>query len=175
MPQLLKVRFVSLGHPQARMDDLLLSFQGPEGRATDSTLWLRNGGGKSSILNLFFAIVRPHKGEFLGGKAEAKQRSLNDYILPGDRGVAVAEWQLDPAADSLPLESERFITGVFYERREGSGELRRLFFSSRVAPEHPESTIENLPLYAVSNGARMRRTLGASGRPSDRFGTALRI
>jgi hypothetical protein len=161
MPQLLKLRFVSLGHPQARMDDLLLSFQGPDGRATDSTLWLRNGGGKSSILNLFFAIVRPHKSEFLGGKAEAKQRSLNDYVLPSDRAVAAAEWQLDPAADSLGLESERFITGVFYERREGSGDLHRFFFSCRVAPEHPESTIESLPLYATSNGTRSRRTLGA--------------
>ena len=68
MPQLLKLRFVSLGHPQARMNDLLLTFQGPDGRATDSTLWLRNGGGKSSILNLLFAILRPHQGEFLGGK-----------------------------------------------------------------------------------------------------------
>jgi hypothetical protein len=143
------------------MDDLLLSFQGPDGRATDSTLWLRNGGGKSSILNLFFAIVRPHKSEFLGGKAEAKQRSLNDYILPSDRGVAVAEWQLDPAADSLGLESERFIAGVFYERRDGSADLRRLFFSCRVAPEHPESTIENLPLFTASNGTRSRRTLGS--------------
>ena len=161
MPQLLKLRFVSLGHPQARMDDLLLSLQGPDGRAIDSTLWLRNGGGKSSILNLFFAILRPHKGEFLGGKAEAKQRSLNDYILPSDRAVAAAEWQLDPAADSLGLESERFITGVFYERRDGSGDLRRLFFSCRVAPEHPESTIENLPLYTASNGMRTRRTFGA--------------
>lgn len=161
MPQLLKLRFVSLGHPQARMDDLLLSFQGPDGRATDSTLWLRNGGGKSSILNLFFAIVRPHKGEFLGGKAEAKQRSLNDYILPGDRAVAAAEWQLDPAVDALDFEGERFITGVFYERRDGSSDLRRLFFSCRVGAEHAESTIENLPLYTSSNGSRTRRTLGA--------------
>jgi hypothetical protein len=161
MPQLLKLRFVSLGHPQARMDDLLLSFQGPDGRATDSTLWLRNGGGKSSLLNLFFAILRPHKGEFLGGKADAKQRSLNDYILPNDRAVAAAEWQLDPATDSMGFESERFITGVFYERRDGSGDLRRLFFSCRVASEHPESTLENLPLYTASNGARTRRTLGA--------------
>ncbi len=161
MPQLLKLRFVSLGHPQARMNDLVLNFQGPDGLATDSTLWLRNGGGKSSILNLFFAIVRPHKGEFLGGKAEAKQRSLNDYVLPSDRAVAAAEWQLDPAADSLSLESERFVTGVFYERREGSGDLRRLFFSTRVAPEHPESTLEQLPLYAAKNGTRSRRTLGA--------------
>jgi hypothetical protein len=143
------------------MDDLLLSFQGPDGRAIDSTLWLRNGGGKSSILNLFFAILRPHKGEFLGGKAEAKLRSLNDYVLPSDRAVAAAEWQLDPAVDSLGLESERFITGVFYERRDGSGDLRRLFFSCRVAAEHPDSTIENLPLYTASNGTRTRRTLGA--------------
>jgi len=161
MPQLLKLRFVSLGHPQARMDDLLLSFQGPDGRAIDSTLWLRNGGGKSSILNLFFAIVRPHKGEFLGGKAEAKQRSLNDYVLPSDRGVAAAEWQLDPAADSLEFEPERFITGVFYERRDGSGDLRRLFFSCSVDSGHPETTIESLPLYTSSNGNRTRRTLGA--------------
>lgn len=161
MPQLLKLRFVSLGHPQARMDDLLLRFQGPDGRATDSTLWLRNGGGKSSILNLFFAIVRPHKGEFLGGKSEAKQRSLNDYILPGDRAVAAAEWQLDPAVDALDFEAERFITGVFYERRDGSSDLRRLFFSCRVGAEYAESTIENLPLYTSSNGSRTRRTLGA--------------
>jgi hypothetical protein len=160
MPQLLKLRFVSLGHPQARMNDLLLSFQGADGHAIDSTLWLRNGGGKSSILNLFFAIVRPHKGEFLGGKAEAKQRSLNDYILPNDRAVAVAEWQLDPAADSLGFD-ERFVTGVFYERRDGSGDLRRLFFSCRVAPDHPESTIENLPLYTATSGTRSRRTLGS--------------
>lgn len=161
MPQLLKLRFVSLGHPQARMDDLLLSFQGSDARAIDSTLWLRNGGGKSSILNLFFAIVRPHRGEFLGGKAEAKQRSLNDYVLPSDRGVAAAEWQLDPAADSLEFEPERFITGVFYERRDGSGDLRRLFFSCSVDSGHPETTIDGLPLYTSGNGNRTRRTLGA--------------
>jgi hypothetical protein len=161
MPQLLKLRFVSLGHPQARMDDLVLSFQGPDGRATDSTLWLRNGGGKSSILNLFFAIVRPNKREFLGNRAEAKQRSLDDYVLSNDRAVAVAEWQLDPAGDSLGLESERFVTGVFYERRDGSGDLRPLFFSCRVASEYPESTIENLPLYTTGVGTRSRRTLGS--------------
>jgi len=162
MPQLLRLRFVSLGHPQARMDDLVLNFADGNGRATDSTLWLRNGGGKSSILNLFFAIVRPHKSEFLGGKADAKQRSLDDYVLPNDRSVVVAEWQLDPAADSLGLEFERFITGVFYERREGSGGLRRLYFSSRVATEHPDSTLDHLPVYTTnSNGKRSRRTLGA--------------
>jgi hypothetical protein len=159
MPRLLKLRFVCLGHPQARMDDLVLDFQGPDGRPTDSTLWLRNGGGKSSILNLFFAIVRPHKGEFLGGKAEARQRSLNDYVLSGDRAVAAAEWQLDPAADSLGLEPERFLTGVFYERRDGASDLRRLFFAAKVAPDQAETSIEGLPLYSTGSGGTTRRTL----------------
>ncbi|MFO1077979.1 MAG: hypothetical protein U1E73_09695 [Planctomycetota bacterium] len=161
MPRLLQLRFVCLGHPQARMDDLLLDFQDASGQPTDSTLWLRNGGGKSSILNLFFAIVRPHKGEFLGGKADAKQRSLNDYVLPADRAVAVAEWQLDPPADSLGLAAERFLTGVFYERRDGGGDLRRLFFATRVSPEHVETGIAALPLFTAGAGSRSRRTLTA--------------
>jgi hypothetical protein len=160
MPKLLRVRFVSVGHPQARMDDLLLDFRGPDGDATDSTLWLRNGGGKSSILNLFFAIVRPHRGEFLGGKAEAKQRSLNDYILHADRAITAAEWRLDPAADFFSAERERFITGVFYERRD-AGDLRRLFFACRVNPDHPETTLEGLPVYVRNDGGRSRRTLSA--------------
>ncbi|HEX5050641.1 MAG TPA: hypothetical protein VFZ65_02605 [Planctomycetota bacterium] len=141
------------------MDDLVLDFQNAGGQPTDSTLWLRNGGGKSSILNLFFAIVRPHKGEFLGGKAEARQRSLNDYVLPGDRAIAAAEWQLDPPADSLGLTVERFLTGVFYERREGGGDLRRLFFATRVSSEHAETSIAELPLFTAGAGSRSRRTL----------------
>lgn len=160
MPKLLRLRFVSIGHPQARMDDLLLDFRSPDGNAMDSTLWLRNGGGKSSILNLFFAIVRPNKSEFLGGKAEAKQRSLNDYILSGDRALVAAEWRLDPAADSLGIERERFVTGVFYERRDAT-DLRRLYFCCRVDPKYPESTLELLPVYTRNGEVRTRRTLAA--------------
>lgn len=161
MPRLSRLRFVSVGHPQARLDDVTLDFRAPEGRATDSTIWLRNGGGKSSLLNLFFAIVRPSRREFLGGKADAKQRTLDDYILPGDRSVTAAEWELDPAADSLGLEVERLLTGVFYERRDGAGEPRHLFFSCRISAEHPETTLEGLPVYATTESPRTRRTLVA--------------
>lgn len=160
MPRLARLRFVSIGHPQARMDDLTLDFRDAAGEPTDSTLWLRNGGGKSSILNLFFALPRPHKAEFLGGRAEAKQRSIEDYILSGDRAVMVAEWSLDPPPDTFGLEEDRFLTGTFHERREGSGDLRRLFFSTRVDPRHPSSTLEGLPLYSA-NGSRSRRTLAS--------------
>src|SRR5262249_46690108 len=76
MPRLARLRLVSVGHPSARFGDLVLDFRDSVGRATDATLWLRNGGGKSSLLNLFFALVRPDRREFLGNRAEAKQRRL---------------------------------------------------------------------------------------------------
>ena len=119
MPELARLRYASVGHPNARMDDLTLDFLDAQGKPTDSTIWLRNGGGKSSILNLFFAIMRTGRREFLGGKADSKQRRLEDYILPNDRGVVVAEWELDVASDTLEFAREpgSFLTGVFYERR----------------------------------------------------------
>lgn len=162
MPRLLRLRFVSVGHSLARMNDLALDFRDRDGRATDAALWLRNGGGKSSILNLFFALLRPHRSEFLGGKADARQRSLGDYILSEDRAVVIAEWELDAAAGSLDLDVERYVTGVFYERRDTAGEFRRLFFATRVVDAHPETTLDGLPLYTSdADGKRARRTLVA--------------
>ena len=165
MPRLLRLRMVSVGHPNARMQDLTLDFRDPDGRPTDSTIWLRNGGGKSSILNLFFALVRTGRREFLGGKADSRRRSLDDYILLNDRGVVAAEWELDVAADTLEFAKEpgRLITGVFYERSSsGRDGLRRLFFATRVAPEYPRSGLEGLPINVEGEeGNRARRTLAA--------------
>jgi len=145
------------------MDDLTLDFLDAQGKPTDSTIWLRNGGGKSSILNLFFAIMRTGRREFLGGKADSKQRRLEDYILPNDRGVVVAEWELDVASDTLEFAREpgSFLTGVFYERRAATEPMRRLFFASRVANEHPESTLMGLPLFDEQDGQNVRRTMAS--------------
>ena len=95
MPKLTRLRFVSIGHPSARMQDLTLNLLDQSGMPSDSTIWLRNGGGKSSILSLFFALPRPNRRDFLGNKADAKQRRLEDYILTNDRSVVAAEWTLD--------------------------------------------------------------------------------
>ena len=85
MPRLLRLRFLSVGHAGARFDDLLLDLRDRDGDATDSTLWLRNGGGKTSLLSLFFALLRPDKREFLGlkvtGKTEGHPNELKDFVL----------------------------------------------------------------------------------------------
>ncbi|MDX9723377.1 MAG: hypothetical protein RBU37_21695 [Myxococcota bacterium] len=159
MPKLARLRFVSIGHPNARMQDVTLDFCDQDGCPTDSTLWLRNGGGKSSILNLFFALLRTGKRDFLGGKADSKRRSLDDYVLPNDRSVVAAEWQLEKPGELLP---ERLLIGVFYERSHGREGLRRLFFSTKISDRLPQSTLAGLPLHSIDeDGLEMRRTLAA--------------
>ena len=168
MPRLARLRFVSIGHPNARFDDLTLDFRDASGRATDTTLWLRNGGGKSSVLNLFFALVRPDRRDFLGGKAEARRRSLDDYILADDRAVIACEWGLDQASGRLGFEEEpgALLTGVFYEWRSGAASddtrLRRLFFGCRPSEADSRASLAGLPLFVTSeNGRRGRRTLAS--------------
>lgn len=161
MPRLSQVRFVSVGHPNARFEDVTLDLRDPAGQSTDTILWLRNGGGKSSLLNLLFAVIRTDRRDFLGGRAESRQRVLEDYILPTDRGVVVTEWELDTSRDTLDLgEKTRFLVGVFYEHRQDQERsLRRLFFAGRVVPGVEETTLQGLPLLEKDDNGVARRTL----------------
>ena len=169
MPRLARLRYVSIGHPNARLEDLTLDLRDAGGRATDSTLWLRNGGGKSSILNLFFALLRPDRREFLGGRAEAKRRKIEDYVLPEDRAVLAAEWELDPPMGTLDLGPavtgpERYLTGVFYEWRHvgGAPSLRRMFFGAPADEADERLSLDGLPLTLYGDdGELRRRTMGS--------------
>jgi len=151
------------------MDDLTFDFTDSGGRPVDSVIWLRNGGGKSSLLNLFFSTLRPDKSDFLGAKAESKQRRLDHYILPQAPAVVVCEWVLDNPADSLFTETRRHLTGVFYERQPsrdgGDTPLKRLYFGGPITGEDPRLSIDGLPLRVTDiTGGSLRRTLPAFRR-----------
>jgi len=92
MLQLRRVRLESVGHPNARFAPLELRLTNDGGHPTHSVLWLRNGGGKSSLLNLLFAVVRPNRREFLGSNDDGKDRRLADYVLVGDTSHVCIEW-----------------------------------------------------------------------------------
>lgn len=112
MPHLRALRLESIGHRDARFEGLTLRFTDPAGAPCDSVLWLRNGGGKSSILNLLFSLLRPHQREFLGSEAEARVRELDDYLSPDDTGSVCLCWQLDQGGGGA---APQLLTGVCME------------------------------------------------------------
>jgi hypothetical protein len=144
MPHLTRLRFVNVGHVNARMDDVTLHCCDATGQAVDTTFWLRNGGGKSSILNLFYSLVNPNRRHFLGSKADQGERVLEDYILQGDCAVVIAEWQLDTNEGD---EKKFYLTGGFYEWRQEN--LERLFFAAHVV--EPLLSLDKIPLQDSQN------------------------
>ena len=166
MPKLARMRLVSIGHPRARFDDLLLDFRDQQQRATDTVLWLRNGGGKSSLLNLFYSVVRPRQTDFLGGKGGEEHRRLADYVQPDDEAVVACEWELEGETPLLGDEPLRYLTVAFHEHKSSSPTdgsnigLQRLFLSAEVRVDVPDLTLEGLPLATrTEDGRVMRRSL----------------
>jgi hypothetical protein len=163
MPRLLAARFESVGHRDARLDGLTLPLLGHDGHPADSVLWLRNGGGKSSILNLLFSVLRPNQREFLGSEADAGVRELRHYLAPDDTGTVCLAWELDAEGDG-PLP--QLLTGVTMEYGSGGGgegrDLRRLFFAMRIdEPKVDRRPIDELPLTAHEGGKRRVLRLSA--------------
>jgi hypothetical protein len=144
MPQVSRIRFSNIGHPKARMDELVLDLTDRDAVPTNSTLWLRNGGGKSSLMNLFFSVLLPGKRMFLGARSENKMRELEDYILRNDRALVAIEWVLDAESGSLGLHADRLVTGVLHEWR--GNELKQLRFCFRVQPGVDGLSLDSLPL-----------------------------
>jgi hypothetical protein len=161
MPQLARLRFVHVGHREARADDLLLPFTDGDGAPTDSTLWLRNGGGKSSLLALFFSLLVPDTRKFLG-RSGGEVRELGDYVRAGDTGVVAAEWILDSPGGTLDLglEAPRLVIGSVLEWPDARGDaprqLERAFFSCRTLSDAPATSIDKLPLVGPHGRANMR-------------------
>jgi DNA repair exonuclease SbcCD ATPase subunit len=163
------MRLASIGHESARFEDVTLRFTDRAGEPTNSVVWLRNGGGKTSLLSLFFAGVRTHQRDFLGKRAEAKIRSLEDYVGPRDHGVVACEWQLDAEANLFDDGGPRYLSGVFYQRataheQNGHGGVERLFFACRVSPTTSELTLEGLPLFSEGPSGKSRRNLSGFRR-----------
>ncbi len=159
MPRLLRIHFASIGHRDARLAPLTIDLRDQDGRATDSVLWLRNGGGKSSIINLFFSIFRPHRNEFLGAAAEGKARRIEDYVKAKDVAVAVTEWDLGNNSAGQPQRCVvgRLLSWKGQTRSSDPSNLRRLFFTlsspASIEPKDANAAVfafDNLPVSGLS-------------------------
>lgn len=147
MARLLRIVFSSIGHREARLDPVVLDLRGGGG-GVDSVLWLRNGGGKTSIINLFFSLFRPHRAEFLGSTAEGRARRLGDYVKATDLAFVVSEWDLAPALDPTQAPTDVRLLGQVLAWKGGQlsndqTRLDRMWFSLRS--EEP-FVLDSLPI-----------------------------
>ncbi|MFI5906032.1 hypothetical protein [Dactylosporangium sp. NPDC051541] len=111
-----------IGSPAARFRDVWLDLTGRDGTPLDTILWMRNGGGKSTLIALLCALIRPDRRDFLATATTG--RHLEDAILGADTAHVVVEW-IDPAG-------QRLVTGGVYE------------WADRVQPSDPNAAHERL-------------------------------
>lgn len=109
---LASLRMCSIGDRSARFSDLTISTIGIDGTPQDHIVWLRNGGGKSSLLSLFYALLLPRKYDFMG---RGTNRALTDYIDTGDTSHTIAVWYPATSGTLYGSPERVLVTGAVYE------------------------------------------------------------
>lgn len=167
--QLSRVRLANIGDRAARFPDTTIDLAAPPtdgGSPLDSILWLRNGGGKSSLLSLFFALVLPLRRDFLGVSVK---RHLEDYIATGDTSHSIAEW-VDVRTDALFGTGTTLVIGAVYE------------WDERRKPVDPDRNRDKLKVnwyaFTATPGVLtldMLPLIDDAGRPVERAGYIRRL
>ena len=143
MARLCRMHFAGMGEACARFHPLTLDFRHPTtGAAQDSVLWLRNGGGKTTLISLFYSGLVPNQNHFLG-RLLGKGTSLRDFLRLNELGVVVSEW------DFPALGAPRRIIGQVLLLKEH--ELKRRFFSLAATADFG---LEQLPMLGLGTPVR---------------------
>lgn len=150
MMKLRRLLLDSIGESSARFSNTVLDFSDPSStRTIDTIIWLRNGGGKTSLLALFFSLLLPRQHDFVGAKTSG--RCLADYILTGDTAHVIAEWD----TPNGPL-----VTGAVYQWPDRQRPVDHKNRQSDVAKAwyvftpSPRLTVETLPRRIEGKRAR---------------------
>lgn len=152
--QIRRIYLDRVGSPAARFRDVWLDLTGRDGRPLDTILWMRNGGGKSTLIALVCALIRPDRRDFLATATTG--RHLEDCVLGADTGHVVVEWT-DPTG-------RRLVTGAVYEWTDrvqpadpnaGHDRLKQCWYAFTPGPE-----VESLP-FAGADFKEFVRTVEA--------------
>jgi hypothetical protein len=91
MAKLHRIHLVAVGHHEARFHPLSLRFD-DGGVPLACVVNLRNGGGKTSLLSLIYAVLLPGKLDFLG-RVNGSNRTVDEYFTLGRLGVVALEME----------------------------------------------------------------------------------
>lgn len=143
MPKIKSVHLSRVGHPSARLDGVTIYFThkgNPYGRSEDTILALRNGGGKTSLLQLLFSTFVPDKREFSGRTSEGGERSFEQYFQANDLGLIVTEWDL---GEDMP---KRIVGQCVVKNSASDTDPDRCFFSFLDTDTESDFKLSDLPM-----------------------------
>ena len=143
MARLCRVHLAGMGEACARFHPLTLDFRHKQASAPqDSVIWLRNGGGKTTLISLLYSVLVPNQNQFLG-RLLGKDTTLTDFLRPNELGVVVTEWEF-PA-----LGTSRRVVGQIMLLKDR--ELKRRFFSFYSVPGFG---FDQLPVLGLGTAGR---------------------
>lgn len=162
IPQLLRIHFSGIGHPDARLSPLTLDFFREDDmghpETLDSVIWAENGVGKSSIRALLFSLLHPSIHDVMkSSNGPLDNRKYELFFGPKDSSYVVTEWALppkqQPTLSGLPEEPHTLVVGfaAHWPRNHQTtlSDLDRHFFMFK--PEG-SMTFDRLPIRGLAKG-----------------------
>lgn len=122
MARLARIHFAGLGTDSARFNPVTLDFRDQHSKAGHAVMWLRNGGGKTTMLSFLYSTLRPHANDWLG-KHNGRQTDLLEYVKERQTGFVLLEFE-------FPQVGVRRIIGQAISKR-SAREPKRVFFTFR--------------------------------------------
>jgi hypothetical protein len=122
MARLARVHLAGLGTDSARFNPVTLDFRDPQGRANHAVMWLRNGGGKTTMLSFLYSTLRPHSNDWLG-RHNGRQTELLEYVKEKQTGFVLLEFEFPNGV--------RRVVGQTISKR-SAREPKRWFFTFRT-------------------------------------------
>jgi len=101
MAKLIQVHLAGVGHQEAKFHPLTMRFD-RDMDPINTVVNLRNGGGKTTLLSLIYAVLLPHKTDFLG-RVNGSNRTIDEYFPLGKLGVVAVEMKSEVGRFGLIL------------------------------------------------------------------------
>ena len=154
MARVSRVHMCGIGTEVARFSPLTLDFRDRNRKVRDGVIWLRNGGGKTCWLSLFYSVFSPRASSFLLKKAKTREASITDFVRGNDLAFIITEWeefQPQQGGELISTERVRVIGRVMAWRglqpSADRTNLKNLFFSFRCTQK---AGFDHLPILGLS-------------------------
>ncbi|RRJ96195.1 hypothetical protein Ga0100231_019945 [Opitutaceae bacterium TAV4] len=125
MARLNRLHLTGLGLDSARFNPVTLDFRDATGAPTHTVMWLRNGGGKTTLLSFLYSTLLPHAHDWLG-RHNGRQTDIYEYLRERQTGYILLEF------DFPTLGTRRVIGQALRRNSSSSRDKTRIFFTFRT-------------------------------------------